>query len=98
VRARGRKDCPGDKGRIVLARRPKGTYHTFSPNIGQASCKYNPNGIHQIKSFVIHKIKAVRGHAPVRINHNIPTGPSNFPINPTAAIAQPRSGRRATSK
>jgi len=51
-----------------------------------------------MKSFVTHNTSADAGQAPVQICQTIPIGPSTLPVSPTAAMSQPRSGARATSK
>jgi len=63
---------------------------------GHASRKYTPNGIHQMKSFVMHKTRVDGGHAPVAMSQERPSGPRTLPLSPTAAMSQPRSGVCAT--
>jgi len=65
---------------------------------GQASYRYSPKGIHQIRSLVRHSTIVASGHWPVRMSWARPIGPSALPSRPTAASSQPRSGSRATSK
>ncbi len=65
---------------------------------GKTSRRYSPKGIHQTRSFVTQRTSVAGGQAPVAISHASPAGPASFPSMPTAAISQPRSGQRATSR